>query len=227
MRSQFTLSELNRLWIAYAQTAEFSSAREEVFKKKFLDGMHQIAREQANQPITSGVRSAAPLCEESSSIVSEAHRQYWNTGDTLSDSPASAQASKVNPTFAYTTQGEGCIAYYGTAPLPAFHLAPAFASSAPRTPTVAQMYDIARKQFQAWCDTFRSCIRSTGGTTVVLRLVVGDVLAVCHTLHNALSTNNVILHSLSWTVMKRFLPLGTMSLIRRTYATISACSIFL
>ncbi|PSR83543.1 hypothetical protein PHLCEN_2v5697 [Hermanssonia centrifuga] len=193
MRSQFTLAELNRLWAAYAQTAEFSSTRGETFKKKFLGGMRKIAREQ-DQSVTSGFRSAGPLCMESFSIVSEAHRQYWNTGITSSDPPVSEKASKVNPTFAYATQGEGFVAHYGTAPLPAFHLAPAFASSTPRTPTIAQVYDIARKQFQAWCDTFRSCVRSTGGTTVVLRLVVGDVLAVCHTLHNALSNTSTTAH---------------------------------
>ncbi|THH01477.1 hypothetical protein EW026_g1237 [Hermanssonia centrifuga] len=194
MRSQFTLSELNRLWAAYAQTAEFSSARGEVFKTKFLDGMHQIAREHKDKDITTGCRSAGPLYVESYSIVSEAHRQYWNTGITSSDSHPPAQTNNVNPTFAYATRGEGFVAHYGTAPLPAFHLAPAFASSTPRTPTIAQVYDVAREQFQAWCGTFRSCVRSTGGTTVVLRLVVGDVLAVCHTLHNALSTNSTTAH---------------------------------
>ena len=185
--SRSTLYELNRLWTLYATTATLSQAKKKQMRQSFVAGMKAVALDQKDSIILTAGRSAGPLFLHAMQQGSEAHRHFWTTGLTSESQEEATRAVHVNSTFAYTAQTEGFPAHYGTSPLPPFHLARSFPPSAshaqPRrsTPTIFDLFRDAQAQFRSWCDSARASFSRPGGT-VVLRFLVGDVLAVCHTL---------------------------------------------
>ncbi|KAJ3557710.1 hypothetical protein NM688_g1321 [Phlebia brevispora] len=184
--SRLTLSELNRLWTLYAASGAFTAGRQKQFKATFVAEMRRVSAKYGQGNVLTGARAAGPLYIEAPKLCAEAHHRYWQTGVTFEQQKEVAAASLVNPTFAYTATNEGFVPHYATCPIPAFHLAPAFAllqSSDSRMPcrTIFELFDVAKKQFFAWCDVFRECCRAPD-RRVVIRVLVGDVLATCHTL---------------------------------------------
>lgn len=190
--SRFTLSALNRLWTLYAATSTFSADQRRQFKDTFLEGMKHTGR--GHEFVFSASRGAGPVAHLAWTLCSEAHKYFWETGVTHEQQGEVAFAAIVNPTFAYTFQDEGFVPHYGTCPMNAFHLAPLFIVSdlhvpGSPSPTTFDMFRFIKSQFYAWCDAARACFGTPG--RVILRFIIGDVLAVCYTLQAFANTGHL------------------------------------
>ncbi|KAI0074900.1 hypothetical protein K474DRAFT_1600754 [Panus rudis PR-1116 ss-1] len=176
MSSSHTLREVKRLWELYLSTTHFSPSKTQQFKHAFSTGMKQANTGSGEIRAT---RSAGPLWMDATKPISKAFDHFWSTGITSADSQDIATSTHVNPTFAFSREGEGFVAHYGTLPLFAFHLAPTWISEC--GDPVRGMYDLARSTFSCWCNSFSGCIREDRNK-VIIRILYADVLSACHTL---------------------------------------------
>ncbi|GJE85083.1 DUF4470 and zf-MYND domain-containing protein [Phanerochaete sordida] len=177
-----TLAELHRYWTFYAETKVFLPSRREKFRKQFFSGMKKAS--QANFYISDAMisRSAGPCTAKAMQSSTEASRTFWTTGTTFTSQQDLDAAAKVNPTFAYSLEGERYAVHPSIHPLAAFHLLPVFSVSVENSPpTLGQIYASARAQFSAWCDTFCKCLR-TPTRTLRLRFISVEALAFCEAL---------------------------------------------
>ena len=177
-----TLAELHRIWALYAQTASFSKSRAKDLKDKFLSAIKKIHRDKVTKSDITSSRSAGPLSLHAVTTCAKASPEFWKKGVTFTQESEVVAAEYVNPLFAYATDGEGFFSHYGTMPLGAFHLAPAFADrgSSGAAP-LREVYDVVQGQFRSWCDAFHACVQPST-SRVKIRVLVGDVLAVCQVL---------------------------------------------
>ncbi|OSX63103.1 hypothetical protein POSPLADRAFT_1181158 [Postia placenta MAD-698-R-SB12] len=173
--SDYSRNELQRHWSLYADMHELPEARKRAIREAFS----RVAEfNLSTKGVAGAARSAGPLThliqEPSISLFSH----YWKTGTTIFDSPAIAQATLINPTFVYSLAGEGGHAYHRTEPLAGFHLA-AVAGNSERTVTMMDIVEGAKAEFSDWCTAFISHLASSSSRVPIIRLVVGDAMAVC------------------------------------------------
>ncbi|POR39269.1 T-complex protein 1 subunit zeta [Tolypocladium paradoxum] len=137
----------------------------------------------------SSMRSAAPLALESRAELPKASLQYWKEGTVL---PNKGGAQVPNPMFAGLVS-ENEVLHYGTDPVLGYHLAAAYAPLSKHSPLIPKdpvpgfrAAAAARTQFWEWVAAFRQASKQS----IVLRFVVADVYAFCHTLQHAAATGN-------------------------------------
>ncbi|KIP04368.1 hypothetical protein PHLGIDRAFT_76054 [Phlebiopsis gigantea 11061_1 CR5-6] len=178
--SSYTLTELHRIWSLYARTKAFDTSRVVQLTSQFGEEMKKIWSDKLTGSDLTASRSAGPLALHAMSTCVEATRAFWQNGLTFLNQRQHIFAS---PLFAYATEGEGFFAHYGTLPLSAFHLAPAFMDKqAKDNVPLREVYDVVQAQFRSWCDAFNVCVKS-GAVKVKIRVLTGDALAMCQALH--------------------------------------------
>ncbi|QUC17142.1 uncharacterized protein UV8b_01383 [Ustilaginoidea virens] len=130
-----------------------------------------------------GMRSAAPVSLHSMEDIAEASKTYWKCGMV---SPDSKPGSVPNPMFAgLLSRNE--VYHYGSDPVLGYHLATAFAPLTENSPlrvpdqkSATKVAAAAKSQFYEWVAAFREIAPKR----LVLRFVVADALACCHTLQH-------------------------------------------
>ncbi|KND93187.1 hypothetical protein TOPH_02062 [Tolypocladium ophioglossoides CBS 100239] len=137
----------------------------------------------------SSMRSAAPLSLRSQAELPKASPQYWSEGTVV---PNRRSAQLPNPMFAGLVS-ENEVLHYGTDPVSGYHLATAYAPLSEDSPLIPKdpvpgfgAAAAARTQFGEWIAAFRLASKQS----IVLRFVVADVYAFCHTLQHAAATGN-------------------------------------
>ncbi|QLI68588.1 uncharacterized protein G6M90_00g043450 [Metarhizium brunneum] len=135
----------------------------------------------------SGVRSAAPLSLNSHNDMIKAFQTYSTHGTVTPHDPGN---TVPNPMFA-SLVSETNVFHYGSDPTLGYHLAVAFAPLSENSPlkmhdekTEFQTAEAARTQFTEWIAAFRE-LASRG---MMVRFMVADVFACCHTLQHSAST---------------------------------------
>ena len=181
-----TLAELRRVWTAYLDTAAFSPEQAKRFKQRFVDGMKEMSERKGYRGTTTAARSAGPLGLHTIQVVSRHFDSYWSSGTTDDGTQGQGQGRKrrltVNPTFAFSMDGDKFAVHYGTDPLSGFHLAEAFASGKltrhrERIPP-HEVVRVAKDQFSRWCRSLSKRLKSSNPSspTFVIRMFAGDAL---------------------------------------------------
>ncbi|PCH40852.1 hypothetical protein WOLCODRAFT_117801 [Wolfiporia cocos MD-104 SS10] len=174
MGTEYTLSELRRLWSLYGDMQNLPPVRTKVIRDAF-------AKQANSTPFNmnlSAARSAGPTMQKAIQVNSIQFNQYQKTGVTFTDAEEIAAAKLLNPTFAYSLHGEGCSVHYGTDPLIPFHLAPVF-GNAHGTVSVENVVTAAREQFRDWCGVFQTSVTSPAAAIPVIRFIVAEATALC------------------------------------------------
>ncbi|KAG8409716.1 hypothetical protein J3458_018799 [Metarhizium acridum] len=134
-----------------------------------------------------GMRSAAPLSLKSHHDMIKAFETYSTHGTVT---PHHAENTVPNPMFA-SLVSQMDVLHYGSDPTLGYHLAVAFAPLSENSPlamdhekTEYKTAEAARAQFTEWIAAFRE-LASRG---MVVRFMVADVFACCHTLQHSAST---------------------------------------
>ncbi|KJZ76772.1 hypothetical protein HIM_03649 [Hirsutella minnesotensis 3608] len=142
----------------------------------------------------SGMRSAAPLSLQSVNEIPKANEHYWSQGTVT---PRKETESLPNPMFASLVSEDGNL-HYGTDPVLGFHLAAAFAPLSPKSPMKPRdpvpgfnTAAAAMTQFREWVAAFRLVVKRG----LVVRFVVAEALAFCHTLQHAAASGD---NSANW-----------------------------
>ncbi|KAF5309706.1 hypothetical protein D9758_019104, partial [Tetrapyrgos nigripes] len=149
MCTEYTLSELRRHWVLYAEMHNLSPQR----LKKIQSAFTVLMNSRQKGMVSSTARSAGPVMSSAIEVVALQFRNYWKKGTTSTNS--SQTASLLNPTFCYSLAGEGCNVHYATDPIQPFHLAPLFGNTK-RTVSVSDFVRAAQAEFKQWCTTFHS-----------------------------------------------------------------------
>lgn len=210
-----TLSELHRYWCLYVQTEQFSKKE----KKRFKDAFAASAKAKVRQKgvVTTASRSAGPLWFEAIAVVSDLFDRYWDTGVTTLDPKEIAEASCVNPTFAYAMSGEAFPMHYGTDPLLSYHLARAFVplKSGPTDghgfTKNHDLYRAIKEQFHQWCKSFKSSLSDTQEPPkIIIRLFVGDAIAFSLALQSHASDQTIFsgMYTAPWSAVELVLDGG-------------------
>ncbi|KAJ3556964.1 hypothetical protein NM688_g1735 [Phlebia brevispora] len=182
--SGFTLHELNRLWRLYLTPTSFTPSQATQFREQFVRGMRIDPNGILHEP--SAARGAGLSGVQATLLYNSAFSHYWKTGVMFETEEGVASPSIINPTFAYTAHQTGFVAHRATTcPLSPFHLTPILATITSSTESsldtsITELFDLCQRQFRQWCDTSR--LRLRGAPAVVIRFLVGDALAVCHSL---------------------------------------------
>ena len=182
-----SLSMTRKHWSLYIGTTDFSKAEMDSLRAEFRKGIY------ANDPndSTFGLnlttyRSAGPLWMELKDLGSKQFDRYWKTGVTFEEGDKVTKANEINPTFAYCAMGKGFSVHYGTDPILSFHLAktlaPISGTRSNKTMTISDLVKGAMEEFKCWCLAFSKRIKEKRAP-LVIRFLVGDVIAVCRALH--------------------------------------------
>ncbi|KAG8744378.1 hypothetical protein FRC10_010265 [Ceratobasidium sp. 414] len=183
-----TLAALHRHWKLYAEFASLPSARVNKLRREHSQLSKRFATMQANNV---GVgRSAGILWHEAMTPMAKLFQKYWETGTTFTSSDDIQAATELNPTFVYAMAGETFNPHYGTFPQ-GFHFAPAFApvTSDPTGPAASgdnKIMDVAKRQFTAWCQAFRTSLLANA---ITIRFFSGEATALCRALEVFSKTN--------------------------------------
>ena len=188
-----TLAQLRRIWTAYLDTASFSSKQAKQFEQRFADGMKDMTKRVGPQGTTTAMRSAGPFAPHAYGLVIRQFDNYWSSGVTDNGtqgnkSQGQKRRLKVNPTFAFSIEGDKFAVHYGTDPLCGFHLAEAFVASKFSRPLERipphELVRSAKDQFSRWCTSMSKRLKSsnTSSSTFVIRMYAGDALSFCQAL---------------------------------------------
>lgn len=183
-----TLGELRRVWTTYLDTATFSSKQAKRFEQRFTDGMKEMSRKLGSRGTTTAARSAGPLALHANQTVSRQFSGYWDSGITDDGAKGQKRRLTVNPTFAFSVDGDRFAVHYGTDPLSGFHLAEAFASGKFTRPQERilphEMVRVAKDQFSRWCTSVSKRLKGSNSSspTFVIRMFAGDALMFCQAL---------------------------------------------
>ncbi|KAJ6624929.1 hypothetical protein B0H10DRAFT_2004878 [Mycena sp. CBHHK59/15] len=191
-----TLHRLRHYWNLYVQTELLTKAKQ---TELFTTCTREFKRRHGTPAIVSdAARSAGPFCADAVHTLSKHFSHYWKTGIVSRSATDIKAAIFINPTLVYSDAftpsvvGDGCALHYSSYPLQSFHLASTFVTS-PSLPTnnmtETQLVTCAMSQFREWCRTFAANMSSRSHKSIVIRLFVGDALALCHTLSNFRSTS--------------------------------------
>jgi hypothetical protein len=187
-----TLVELRRVWNTYLDVAAFSSKQAKRFEQRFIDGRKEMSRKTGSRGTTTAGRSAGPLVLHVHEVVSRQFSSYWSSGTTDDGAQAQGQGQKrrlnVNPTFAFSIDGDKFAVHYGTDPLCGFHLAEAFVSGKFTRPHESipphEVVRVAKDQFSRWCTSLSKRLKNCNPSspTFVIRMFAGDALTFCQAL---------------------------------------------
>lgn len=127
-------------------------------------------------------RSASFMRHHAVKSISDQYGIYWRTGTTATSPEDVKKAQLLNPTWAYSLQGEKFSPHDNTYPQ-AFHFVSALGpiASDPTGPVTPSIMAKAKQQFNAACITFQSSMKAGA---VIIRFVFGDALQFCHALRN-------------------------------------------
>ena len=150
-------------------------------KDAFTSGAKtKLASNAGGLGVGTAFRSAGPLWSEAAQVVPDLFKRYWETGVMSVDAKQIAEASFVNPTFAYAMSGDSFPCHYGTDPLLSYHLATAFAptSAGSRDLTkTREIYAVVKGQFHQWCISFSKSLRvERNAPKIIIRFFVGDAI---------------------------------------------------
>ncbi|KAF8448657.1 hypothetical protein L210DRAFT_3522801 [Boletus edulis BED1] len=183
---------LRRVWSTYLDTASFSSKQARRFEQRIVDGMKEMSRNVGSGRTTTAARSAGPLAPHVMEAVSHQFRNYWSAGSTDDSAQGQGRGPKrrlsVNPTFAFSIDGDKFSVHYGTGPLSGFHLAEAFASGKftrlHENIPPHEVVRVAKSQFYRWCTSMNKRLKSNNpsSSTFVIRMFAGDALMFCQAL---------------------------------------------
>ena len=190
-----TLSELRRIWTAYLDTATLSPEEATRFKRCFVDGMEEMSRKRKSG--STAARSAGPLASHAADVVSRQFNSYWSSG-TTDGGQGQERHLNVNPTFAFSLDGDEFAVHYATDPLCGFHHAEAFASDTCDLPYVGgpppQLVRMAKDQFSRWCTSASKRLKDNNPSspTFVIRMFAGDALMFCQALKHCEATRSAV-----------------------------------
>ncbi|CAE6464709.1 unnamed protein product [Rhizoctonia solani] len=175
-----SLLELREYWTQYADFSELPPDRIKKLQEKYAVSAKQIperAKTHLNGQVT---RSAANSWREAAKPVNAQYAHYWEHGTTVTTSKELKKTTKLNPTFFYSSLGEGFDVYTNTFPQ-GYHFSPAFTPllSDPAGPATTSAMAKAKQQFKAGLSAFQM---SRKANSVILRFFVGDALALCRAL---------------------------------------------
>ncbi|KAF8204577.1 hypothetical protein BJ912DRAFT_1072320, partial [Pholiota molesta] len=184
--TEHSLREIRRHWALYAESQDLSANEREILRTSFHSGMKSVRELYAGNLITT-VRAAGPLFLSVLEKDLESYTSFWTTGVTTSKTPQGISTPYVNPTFVYSLSGKKFNVHYGTNPISAFYLAPAFAlrknGKPPASTTIEDLVECAKSQFSAWCSSFKTRLSQGSAADIVIRFFVGESLAFCQALH--------------------------------------------
>ena len=181
-----SLTEIRRHWVMYVEMAELPRGKLDALKASFRSGMKSTL---ANLQVDPNVSPATgPLIFsffEKVATKDRSHTEIWTTGVTSSELFNLSECKFLNPTFAHCQSGRAFNVHYGTNPIAASFLAPAFTSTKDQ-PLVSQvslkdLVKVSMTQFSTWCSSFKARIADQPHNTVI-RMFTGDALAFCHAL---------------------------------------------
>ena len=199
--SSQSFSVVRKHWKLYIGTKDFSKAEMESLRAEFRMGRQSDFFTGGN--LTS-LRAAGPLWTKMMDMGSKQFDRYWKTGVTFEERDKLAKANEINPTFAYSAMGKGFSIHYGSDPILSFHLAKSLApisgSRSKKTVTISDLVKGAVEEFKSWCLTFSKRINEQRAP-LVIRVLVGDVIAVCRALHYCAVNGSVDpgLYTTPWT----------------------------
>ena len=131
-------------------------------------------------------RSAGPLWMEMKDQGSKQFDRYWKTGVTFEERDKVTKANEINPTFAYCAMGKGFSVHYGSDPILSFHLAKSLAPisgmRSGKTVTISDLVKGAMEEFKCWSLAFSKRVKEQRAP-LMIRFLIGDVIAVCRALH--------------------------------------------
>jgi hypothetical protein len=188
-------------WKLYAEFETLPRERKRGLRKRFYARADFTPDFQAAPPSNRGIGWIDSF--EHIDVFKERFRHFWNTGTTLFDKKAIADATLLNPTFIYTSAGDRFTVNVGTDPLANFHLSsatlPTKGPSSSRGLTEGRQFLAeAKSQFTAYCAALRKTFTSPG--RVVIRIFCGDSIALCKALKQVACTQdrNPVCHSAHW-----------------------------
>ncbi|KAG9090955.1 hypothetical protein FS749_000162, partial [Ceratobasidium sp. UAMH 11750] len=177
-----TLSELRRYWKYYVDFRTLPTSRIDKLRLQHSKIFDSLRKDFTNN--LSPSRSAGMQCMEAVDPLNNLFLEYWKNGTTSALASDIKHAVNLNPTFVYSSSGEGFDAHSGTFP-EGFHLAPAFApvasdpTNSSASGSKSSPMDVSRRQFRAWCDAF---VMSRKAGAIVIRFYSGDALSFCRAL---------------------------------------------
>ncbi|KOS17479.1 N-lysine methyltransferase SMYD2 [Escovopsis weberi] len=172
------------------------SAAEKRTSKEFLDQYSEslkISKDWISEDtyVFTSMRATSPLSMYSQLEIPLNFKHYWQEG-TVRGTKLSTKLP--NPMFAGLIS-EFEVLHYGTEPLAGYHLATAFADLSELSPLRPKVHSgedkiasAAQAEFFEWVSAFRALRKKK---RIVLRFVVSDVFAICHTLQHAGATGQV------------------------------------
>ncbi|ORY69999.1 MYND finger family protein [Pseudomassariella vexata] len=151
----------------------------------------KMAKSVGGTKIMTAVRSASPLAVSSLGVLSNTFDAFWKDGSTSK----SATAKYPNPMFA-SSMSANTYLHYGTDPVTGFHLATVFAKLDPKSPwrhssvpSVQVVFEATKMQFKLWISAFMAI-----KDRFILRFVLSDALAFCHTLQQSAVSKSASAH---------------------------------
>ncbi|KAK4235468.1 hypothetical protein C8A03DRAFT_36683 [Achaetomium macrosporum] len=198
-----TLSVVREIWAKYAESARFSTPRDESYRERFQSKLREGRRRIHDRtPLYTSKqhvsRSCAPLAMQIADQVLSSTHQHWDRGLTGPIPPPDATKNETsatpNPVFAVPLM-ESLTLKYPTNPFLSFHLAAAHAKLTELSPLRLKeeeqgnvnkqdrLFEIALMQFGEWTDAF-----TAGAPRTTIRFTASECFAFCYTLRYNLGT---------------------------------------
>lgn len=189
--TEHSFLQVRRHWILYLGFDNLSEGEKQTIRASFTCGMKVTQNIYKGNKVITSLRSAGPLFGSSIDEAGKSHDAFWTTGTTRLNSRSAAQLPHTNPTFVYSLSGNKFNVHYGTDPLTAFHLAPAFVTIKdgqrllPKVPTLQDVVKTAVAQFDLWCSSFKKRVSpsSMAPANLVIRFHAGEAMAFARALH--------------------------------------------
>ena len=178
LSSTHSLTMIRKHWKLYIETTDLSEAEMDSLRAEFRMG-------HAKEVNMTSLRAAGPLWVELNDMGSKQFNRYWKTGVTFEEGDKATKANEINPTFAYSIMGKGFSLHYGSDPIVSFHLAKTLApisGTRSNKTTISDLVKGAMDEFKSWCLAFSKRIKGQRAP-LVIRILVGDAIAVCRALH--------------------------------------------
>ncbi|CAA7259328.1 unnamed protein product [Cyclocybe aegerita] len=161
-----SLAHVRRQWTLYLETDAQPRKEKQILKASFTAGMKSVLKTHAI--VSTAGPAAGPLIhtyfENNCPNKIKSCSEFWSTGVTAPTLFKDSVNQHVNPTFVYSLSGKKFNVHYGTDPIRAFHLAPAFAplkdGKSLSNVTLATLVELAMAQFSSWCSSFKKRLSS-------------------------------------------------------------------
>ncbi|CAE6392383.1 unnamed protein product [Rhizoctonia solani] len=175
-----SLLEIRECWARYADFSELPADRIKKLQDQYDASSKRISERVKTHLNGQIIRSAANSWREAAKPVNDQFGHYWEHGTTVTTSKELKKTNNLNPTFFYSSLGEGFDVYTNTFPQ-GYHFSPAFTPilSDPAGPATTSAIAKAKQQFKAGLSAFQM---SRKANSIVLRFFVGDALALCRAL---------------------------------------------